>query len=107
MQHMLNATKIGSAILRWHMNATLDNMVLYTYSRKYIEMQCSLNDAQSPVHARQMNGCTHASIRILIEICPKTNHQKLISKREKDVGLEDMHTHTHPYYKIVPSRRRV
>ena len=61
-----------------------------------IEIRCSLYDAPSPVHARQMNGCNHASIRMLIETCPKTNHHKLVNKREKDVGLEDMH-HTHAH----------
>ena len=48
------------------------------------------------VHARRMNECKHASISMLIETCPKTNHQKLVNKREKDVGLEAIHTHTHP-----------
>ena len=61
-----------------------------------IEIQCSLYDAPSPVHGRQMNGCKHSSIRMLIEICPKTNHCKLVIKREKEMGVEDMHyTHAH------------
>ena len=65
----------------------LDNMLLNLYSSKCVEIQCSLNDAPSPVHARQMNDAHIRSIRMLIEICPKTNHQKLISKREKEMGV--------------------
>ena len=72
------------------MNGTLDTCIQIG-----IEIQCNLNDARMQ------------SISMLIETCPKTNHQKLVNKREKDVGLEDMHTPTHLYYNIVPSRRRV
>ena len=47
--------------------------------------------------------CKYASISMLIETCPKTNHQKLVSKWEKEVGLEDMHhTHTHTYLQHCP-----
>ena len=56
-----------------------------------IEIQRSKYDVLSPVHTRQMNGCKHASISMLIETCPKTNHHKLLNKMEKDVGLEDIH----------------
>ena len=62
MQHMKNAiNRLG--YLRWHMNATLDNMLSNTYSSKSIEIQCGLNDAPSPVHARQMNDACMQSIR--------------------------------------------
>ena len=84
------------------MNATLD-----TYIQIGIEIKCSLNDAPSPVHAIRMNDARMHSICMLIETCPKTNYQKLVNKRVKDVGLEDIHTLTHTYYNIVPSRRRV
>ena len=68
---MLNAThakmqpsRLG--YLRWHMNVTFDTCIQIG-----IEIQCSLNDAPSPVHAIRMNECKHANIRMLIEICPK------------------------------------
>ena len=67
-----------------------------------IEIQCSLYDAPSPVHAIRMNDACMQSISMLIETCPKTNHQKLVNEREKDVGLEDIHTHAHTYYNIYP-----
>mgnify|MGYP003702372437 CR=1 FL=1 len=85
----------------------LDNMLLNTYSSKCIEIRCGLYDVPSPVHARQMNECKHASIRMLIEIFPKTNHRKLVNKKEKEMGLEDMH-HIHAHLlQNLPSRRRV
>ena len=39
---------------------------------------------------------------MLIKTCPKTNHHKWLSKKGKDVGLEDIHTRTQTYYKIRP-----
>ena len=84
------------------MNATLDNMLLDMHPSKCFEIQCSLNDAPSLMHARQMNDARMQSISMLIETCPKTNNQNLVNKREKDVGLEDIHTHTHTYYNICP-----
>ena len=44
--------------LRWHMNATIDTRIQIG-----IEIQCSLNDTSSPVHARQMNDARMQSIR--------------------------------------------
>ena len=73
-----------------------------------IERQCSLYDAPSPVHGRRMNECKHASIRMLIEICPKTNHCKRISKREKEMGVGRHASHTRTLITtVVPSRRSV
>ena len=34
-----------------------------------------------------MANATHASIKMLIEMCPKTNHRKRLSKREKEMGV--------------------
>ena len=65
----------------------LDNMLLNTYSNKCIEIQCSKYDAPSPVHVIQMNDANMHSIRMLNEICPKTNHRKRLSKREKEKGV--------------------
>ena len=73
--------------LRWHMKQ-LDTRIQIS-----IEIRCSLNAAPSPVHARQMNDARMQAWGMLIEICPTTNQQKLISKREKEVVLEDMHSH--------------
>ena len=73
-----------------------------TRIQESIEIQCNLNDAPCSVHAIRMNDARMQSISMLIEICPKTNHQKLVNKREKDVGVEDIHTHTHTYYNICP-----
>ena len=44
--------------LRWHMNATIDTRIQIG-----IEIRHSLNDAPSPVHARQMNDANMQSIR--------------------------------------------
>ena len=48
------------------------------------------------MHARHMNDANMHSIRMLIEICPKTNHRKQLSKREKEieVGRHASHTRT-------------
>ena len=48
------------------MNDTLDTCIQIG-----IEIQCSLNDAPSPVHAIQMNDAHMQSISMLIETCPK------------------------------------
>ena len=45
--------------LRWHMNATIDTRIQIG-----IEIQSSFNEAQSTVHARQMNGCKHAKHKV-------------------------------------------
>ena len=71
--------------LGWHMNVTIDIRI-----QRSIEIRCSLNDAPSPVHARQMNDANMQSIRYANQ-----NHRKRLSEREKDVGFEDMHTHAH------------
>ena len=34
------------------------------------------------------------SIRMLIETCPKTNHRKLVNKREKEMGVGRHASHT-------------
>ena len=86
---MQNATKVGSVILRWHMNATIDTCIQIG-----IEIKCSLNDAPSLVHAIRMNDARMQSISMLIETCPKTNHQKLANKREKEMGVRRHALHT-------------
>ena len=47
----------GLGYLRWHMNATFNTCIQIG-----IEIQCSLNDASSPVHAKQMNDANMQSI---------------------------------------------
>ena len=51
MQHMQNATKIGSAILRM----VCEMWQLDTRIQVGIEIQCSYHDVPSLVHAKQMN----------------------------------------------------
>ena len=62
MQHMKNATKnrLGYSKMACECN-------LMTCIQIDIEIQYSLYDAPSPVHAIQMNGSKHASIGMLIE----------------------------------------
>ena len=57
MQHMQNAIIVGSAILRWYVKCY--NYHVFNLELKY---KCSLYDAPSPVHAKQMNECKHAII---------------------------------------------
>ena len=65
-----------------------------TRIQRGIEIRCSLNDAPSPVHAIRMNDARMQNISMLIETCPKTNHQKLVNKMEKEMGA-GRHAHTH------------
>ena len=89
MQHKQNAARIGSANLRWHVRCNLVHVF-----KSELKYDAVSYDASSPVHAIQMSDANMHSIRMLIETYPKTNHCKRLNKREKDVGVEDMH-HTH------------
>ena len=41
-----------------------------------------------------MNDANMHSIKMLIEICPKTNHRKQVSKREKEMEIGRHASHT-------------
>ena len=69
MQHIQNATRN-----RLDYSKMACEMQLDTRIQIGIEILCSLYDAPSPVHAQQMNDACMRSIRMLIEICPKTTH---------------------------------
>ena len=79
-----------------------------THIQVGIEIRCSLNDAPSLVTTIQMNDAHMQSISMLIETCPKTNQQKHVNKREKEMVVVRHASHTRTLITtVVPSRRSV
>ena len=96
MQHMQNATKICSAILKMACE-----MLQLTSIRLGIELQMQLVWCAAPGACKTDEWCKHTSISMLIETCLNLTIISRLIKGRKTWGWKTYITHKHTYYSIA------